>query len=401
MRRLLPVLALALSLSGGLTRALAAESTNDALDRPDGGIQLGIDEAALAALLEDARAEMKMPGLRAAVRFPDGRVVRAAVGLGDVEANIALDDTIGMPGGSTGKTFVAALTMLLVEDGALSLDDPASKWLGDTPWFNRLPNAEKIRVRHLLSHSSGIADYPGTVRFNLAMVWQVLREGSARFEPEELIGFVLDRKPKFNVGEGFHYTDAGYLVLGRLIEAASGRTYYDLLEERILGPQQLDQVRPADKSVLTGITPGYQGGVSNLKKDGRMKLDPSSEWTGGGLTTNPTMLVQFYGALAEGRIVESESFDKMFNAGWRDPDNPGFRYGFGLFVSADGRSFGHGGSWSGYRTHVGHDIESGTSIAVQTNRSGSLDLLSLVKRIATLIESVSRPAAHPTLAPVD
>lgn len=95
---------------------------------------LGIDEQSLTSLLEEARQEMKMPGLRAAVRLSDGRIVRAAVGLGDKEAEIPLNDTIGMPGGSTGKSFVAALTMLLVEDGTLSLDDPASKWLGGTPW---------------------------------------------------------------------------------------------------------------------------------------------------------------------------------------------------------------------------------------------------------------------------
>ncbi len=73
---------------------------------------LGMDEAALSALLEEARTEMKMPGLRAAVQLADGRLVRAAVGLGDVEAGIPLDNAIGMPGGSTGKTFVAALAML-------------------------------------------------------------------------------------------------------------------------------------------------------------------------------------------------------------------------------------------------------------------------------------------------
>jgi D-alanyl-D-alanine carboxypeptidase len=391
-RALLSLAAFALSLLGGLATAEAAESRSDVLDRPDGRVRLGIDHAALTALLEDARAEMKMPGLRAAVRFPDGRVVRAAVGLGDVEANVPLDDTIGMPGGSTGKTFVAALTMLLVEDGTLSLDDPASKWLGDTTWFNRLPNAEEIRVRHLLSHSAGIGDYPGTIRFNLAMVGRVLRQGSARFEPEELIGYALDKRPKFAVGEGYSYTDVGYLVLGRVIEAASGRSYYDLLNERILGPQRLDQIRPADKSILTDITPGYQGGARNLKKDGRMKLDPSSEWTGGGLTTNPTMLVQFYGALAEGRIVKPESLDQMLRAGWRNPKGHSFHYGFGLFVSEAGGSFGHGGTWSGYRTHVGHDVQTGTSIAVQTNRSGNVDLLSLVRRIAALIAPEPQPS---------
>ncbi len=344
----------------------------------------GIDEAALSTLLEDARTEMKMPGLRAAVRLSDGRLVRAAVGLGDVEAGIALNNSIGMPGGSTGKTFVAALTMLLVEDGTLSLDDPASKWLGDRPWFQKLPNADDIRVRHLLSHTAGIGDYPGRPGFLLAMVGRVLRNGSAYFEPEELIGFALNRRPLFPVGRGFQYSDVGYLVLGRLIEAASGRSYYELLEERILIPLQLDGVEPADQSILPNITPGYTGGARNLKKDGRMKLDPRSEWTGGGLTTNPTMLVLFYAALADGQLISPESLALMLESGYRDPADPEWHYGFGVFVHTPSRSLGHGGLWSGYRTRVAHFLNSGLTVAVQTNRDGRLDLQSLVVRIARL-----------------
>jgi len=345
----------------------------------------GIDEQSLATLLEEARQEMKMPGLRAAVRLSDGRIVRAAVGLGDKEAEIPLNDTIGMPGGSTGKSFVAALTMLLVEDGTLSLDDPASKWLGDTPWYHRLPNADEIRVRHLLSHSSGVGDYAGKISFKLSMIRRVVRHGSARYEPEELIEFVLDKRPRFPAGEGYYYTDAGYLVLGRLIEAAASSAYYDLLQERILDPLRLNEVRPANKSVLENITPGYMGGARNLRKDGRMKFDPSSEWTGGGLTTNPTMLVQFYAALAEGRIVKPDSLAQMLDGGWRDPKTPEWHYGFGLFVSEEGDRFGHAGLWPGYRTRVTHHLPTGITIAVQTNRDGRLDLAGLIRRIAEQI----------------
>ena len=342
---------------------------------------LALDQAELAALLEDARGEMNMPGLRAAVRMADGRLVRAAVGLADIEADAPLDDSVGMPGGSTGKTFVAVLTMLLVEDGVLSLDDPASKWLAGTTWYGKLPNAADIRVRHLLSHSAGIDDYPGTTAFRIKSIWRALRRG--RFEPEELIGMVQNRKPLFPAGEGFRYTDAGYLVLGRLIEAASGRAYYHLLRERILEPQGLDQVRPQDRSVLADITPGYSRGARNLRKDGTMKFDPSSEWTGGGLATNPTMLVQFHAALAEGRIVQPESLAQMLDGGWRNPETPDWHYGFGLFVYDRGATFGHGGMWPGYRTRVVHDMSTGTTIAVQTNRDGGLDMQSLVTRIAS------------------
>jgi len=345
---------------------------------------LGMDETALSALLEEARTEMKMPGLRAAVQFADGRLVTAAVGLGDVDAGIPLDNVIGMPGGSTGKTFVAALTMLLVESGTLALDDPASKWLGDRTWFSKLPNADEIRVRHLLSHSAGLGDYPGRPGFLLAMTGRVLRHGSAYFEPEELIRFTLNRRPLFPAGEGYRYTDIGYLVLGRLIEAASGRTYYELLDERILTPLQLDEIEPAVQSVLPNIAVGYSGGGRTLKKDGRMKLDPRSEWTGGGLTTNPTMLVEFYAALADGQVVTEESLALMLESGYRDPEEPEWHYGFGVFVHGPSRSFGHGGLWSGYRSHVARFMNSGLTVAVQTNREDRVDLQSIVVRIARL-----------------
>ena len=339
-----------------------------------------MDSAELAALLEKARAEMDLPGLRGAVRFADGSIVSAAVGLGDVERDIVLDDSVGMPGGSTGKTFVAALTMLLVEDGVLALEDPASKWLGGVAWFDELPNAETMRIRHLLSHSSGMGDYPATMRYGMLSIWRAISRGGIRFEVEELIGMV-DRKPLFPAGEGYAYTDAGYLVLGRVIEAASGREYFDLLDERILTPLGLDEIRPQDRSILPDIAPGYMAGARNLRDDGSMKIDPSSEWTGGGLITNPVMLVRFYGALAEGHVVPAESLALMLASGWRDPSAPGWHYGFGLFVDEDGDSFGHGGLWPGYRTQVTHYNGSGATIAVQTNRDGRLDLEGLVARI--------------------
>ncbi len=340
----------------------------------------GLDRAELAALLEEERAESELPGLRAAVRFADGSTVSASAGLADLENAVPLDDAAGMPGGSTGKTFAAALTLLLVEDGALALDDPVSKWLGGTDWFEDLPNAETMRVRHLLSHSSGMGDYPSTMRYITLSIWRALRRGTIRFEVEELIAMV-DREPLFPAGEGHAYTDAGYLVLGRVLEAASGRAYFDLLEERILAPLGLDEVRPQDRSILPGVIPGYIAGARNLRDDGSMKVDPSSEWTGGGLVTNPTMLARFYGALAEGRVLRAESLASMLDSGWRDPLAPGRHYGFGVFVHDDGARFGHGGRWPGYRTQVMHYAESGATVAVQTNSDASVDLAALAARI--------------------
>ena len=339
------------------------------------------DEAELTTILAEARQTGGLPGLRATVRLADGTTVRAAVGLADVEAQIPLDHEVGMPGGSTGKPFVAALTLLLVEDGLLSLDDPVKRWLGSEPWFHKLPNAETMQVRHLLSHSAGLRDYPGRPSFLAKMVWRVLRQGSAYFEPEELIAFARARKPLFSAGGGYKYTDVGYIVLGMVIEKASGKQYYALLKKRILEPLMLDGIRAQEQSALPDITPGYQMGVSNLKEDGRMKLDPRTEWTGGGLVTTPTMLVKFFAALAAGHVVSPESLQSMLRGGWHDPLTPDWHYGFGLFVNDESGAFSHGGRWAGYRTYVAHYPREGLTIATQTNTDDDAALSSLVRQI--------------------
>ena len=351
----------------------------------------GVDESELSTYLEQVLEERNIPGLRAAVRTVDGNIISSAVGLADKEADIRLTNDVGMPGGSTGKTFVAVLTMMLVEEGILSTDDLAGKYLGDREWFHDLPNADEIRVKHLLSHSSGVQDYRDSFRCNILSIWRILRIGSNKFEPEELIDCVLDRDPLFPVGEGFYYTDAGYLVLGRLIEAASGREYYRLLQEKILDPLELHQIRPQDRELLPDITPGYASGARNLRKDGTAKYNPISEWTGGGLVTNPTMLVKFYGALVENRLVSQKILDQMIEGEWKNPEDPSFHYGYGLFVYNNSSSFGHAGMWPGYRTHVIHYPETGTTIAVQSNRDGRIDLPSVVAGINSRATDVSKP----------
>lgn len=339
-------------------------------------------EQALREVLEDELQNNEMPGLRGAVRLATGEVIAVSTGLADREANVPLDNTVGMPGGSTGKTFVAALAMLLVEDGSLALDDQVSGYLGEEDWFPRLPNHETMEVRHLLSHSAGLDDYPNTRTLWILSAWRAIRRGGIKFSTEELIRFVTNRDPFFAVGEGFAYSDSGYLVLGKLLEASTGQAYYDMLTDRILKPLNLHEIRPANVSVLPDITPGYMRGARNLRKDGTMKIDPTGEWTGGGLVTNPTMLVRFYAALANGEVVTPESFKTMVTSGWKNPDTPDVHYGFGMFVRDGGAIVEHGGLFPGYRTHVRHYVQPNLTISIQSNRDGPINMEGIVDRIA-------------------
>jgi D-alanyl-D-alanine carboxypeptidase len=130
------------------------------------------------ARLEQLRTEFGFPGITAAATFRKGRSFTVSVGLADVESARALKPQDRMLAGSTGKTFVAAAALKLVEEGKLTLDEPASKRLGSEPWFKRLPNAESLTVRHLMRHTSGIPEHVldpeflNAIKANPRRVWR-------------------------------------------------------------------------------------------------------------------------------------------------------------------------------------------------------------------------------------
>lgn len=325
----------------------------------------------LQHVLETLRADLQLPSLRAAIRNAHG-AVDAACGLADVENGVPLDTSIGMPGGSTGKSFVAATTMLLVEQEVLDLDDPISLYVAEQRWFKALPDANRITVRHLLSHTSGMSDHVADIDFGLSVLWRRLTGGLMRYQPAELIDMVVDDGLLFAPGSGYNYTDSGYLALGQVIESAMSMRYYEMLDEMILEPHQL-AARPQISAHMENVSVGYvdssllmsiAGWSGRNMEDGVMVLDPSTEWTGGGLVTTPAVLAAFYHKLSNGEILSPESYQLMIQAGHRDPQRS-WHYGFGLFVSES--SIGHGGWFPGYRTDARHFPTENLTIAVQTN----------------------------------
>ena len=134
---------------------------------------------------------------------------------------------------SIGKTFVGATAVALAREGVLDLDSLVSQWLGNRPWFARLPNHDTITLRHLLTHRSGVPDHVHLESFAAALS-QEWRKKENLFPPERLIQFVLDRPPLFEAGKGWAYTDTGYILIGLVIEKVTGRSYYTEIQERFL-----------------------------------------------------------------------------------------------------------------------------------------------------------------------
>ena len=142
----------------------------------------------------------------------------------------------------------------------LDLDGKISKWLGNEPWFYRLPNRNTITLRHLLNQSSGLIDhvFDTDSKFQ-SYLKDILLSGNIKrsIDPEKLVELVLDQKPLFAAGQGFHYSDTGYILVGMIIENASDSSYYEELTKRFLKPLDLTLTSPLNQQKNTGIAQGY------------------------------------------------------------------------------------------------------------------------------------------------
>jgi D-alanyl-D-alanine carboxypeptidase len=333
-----------------------------------------LDPAAFQARLEAlGRESGAPPGMVAAFALPEGRVGAAATGWADREAEAPMTTETRSMSGSIGKTFVAAVTLGLVQEGALELDAKIETWVGDEPWFSRVPNAKDITLRMLLKHGSGIPDHVESWGHRRSVFWKLVTgDGASGFTPLENLEFVLDREPHFPAGEGYAYTDTGYILLGLIIERVTGRRYYDLLQERILDPLQLERTSPSDQLRIPGLATGYFQPIPFLPpmrtlEDGVFRFNPASEWTGGGLATNPQDLVRWAKALFEGRALRGRYLDELV----AEPNRKDADHGVGLSVfiyeTRLGRALGHGGWFPGYTAKMLYFPKHRIAVALQCN----------------------------------
>lgn len=335
----------------------------------------------LQGLLDSFRQDYGFPGATAAMALPDGSIVMAATGLADEEAGTPMTSGSRMLAASIGKGFVAMTALSLESDGVLSRSDLVSQHLGDRDWFTRLPNHATMTVGDLLRHTSGLPDHVHLQGFQSEMAAR-MADGSAAFTPEEAIAFVLEADPLFPTGQAWAYSDTGYLLLGLVIEQASGAAYYDLVEERFLTPLGLTATSPSDTPTLPGLAAGYVGednpfGLPQRTMDdaGRLLWDPAMEWTGGGLVSTSRDLAVWGHALFADAAMEAPYLDRLLDGVPVSSDAPGIFYGAGVAIYADtprGPVYGHGGWIPGYVSSLRHYADHGVTVAFQINTDAGI-----------------------------
>jgi D-alanyl-D-alanine carboxypeptidase len=362
-----------------IATVVACSTRNDQSDGQLVGLKARF-QAALDHIHDEAQStDARFPGATAAFILPDGRVIGCATGYSDTELGIPMRADMRMPSGSIGKTYVAAVTLSLVYDGMLSLDDKISKWMGDEEWFSKLPNGPEITLRMLLNHSSGLVDHVFDAPAFQAAARKLFSSGDANryFTPRELVKFVLNRRPLFPAGHGFHYSDTGYILVGMIIEKATGTPYYELLERRFLDPLHLHYTVPADRRRVPDLAQGYAvrssalfGVPHKVVKDGELVFNPLTEWTGGGLFNNPQDLVRWAKALYEGRAMRGPYLaDLLGSAVKTGPGDAAPLYGLGVEIlqTPFGRAYGHSGFFPGYLSTLRYFPAYQVAVAMQIN----------------------------------
>jgi D-alanyl-D-alanine carboxypeptidase len=322
-------------------------------------------------LLEVLRAEHGFPGASVAWVAPGGILETRVTGWSDPVAADPMTPTTRMLTASIGKTFVAAAVLSLRDEGLVDLDEPVADWLGDTEWFSRLPNHETLTLRHLLTHSGGLPDHVDLPEFQ--QMFLSTGPDDPPTLPEALISLILDAPALFPAGQGWAYSDTGYLLAGMVIEAASGRPWTEVVRDRFLQPLELTQTEPSDRRRLDLLAVGHTGmagpTMRTLDTEGRLIFHPGTEGAGGGLVTTAADLARWGRLLWLGQAMAGPYLDDMLSG--VATGAAGRSYGLGVGIDRTGAAgnlvLGHGGWIPGYVGSLRYDPARDVAIAIQIN----------------------------------
>jgi CubicO group peptidase (beta-lactamase class C family) len=330
------------------------------------------DPAVLARLADDWRVGLGVPGLSAAVATGDSVVWMQGFGLADVEQAVPVRPETVFRIASISKPITATAVMQLVERGLVSLDDPIQRYV---PSFPRKPQGE-VRVRHLLTHTSGIRHYRGA-EFSLAESFPTLDRAIAVFRHDPL---------EFAPGEKYLYSTYGYNLLQGVVEAASGRGFDEYLRSNIFLPAGMtstfleypqELVRYRGRQYVRGTLPGSWLNAPYV--------DNSVKWAGGGIISTASDIARFAIALDAGRLLKPETLERMYlSARLTNGNITG--YGLGWMVSQDGvrTIVAHSGGAMGGTTYLIRDPKARTAAVLLANLDNVPRLRDLALQLMTL-----------------
>ena len=295
------------------------------------GISASVDE-----FINTEMRRQRIPGLSIAV-IKDGQVVLVkGYGLANVEHQVPVTPATIFQSGSIGKQFTATAVMLLVEEGKLSLDDRIGKYFSDAP-----QSWKSITVRHLLTHTSGMGDYPPD--------FDLRRD----YTEDELLTTIKSVPLAYSTGENWDYSNLGYALSGILVRKVTGKFYGDYLAERVFKPLGMTTARVISESdIIPNRASGYQLVGGELKN--QEWVSPSINTTAdGSLYLTVLDMAKWDAALYAEKPLKQSSLAQMWTpVKLRDGRTRSYGFGWHTEVMHGRRIISHGGAWQGFKSFI-------------------------------------------------
>lgn len=294
-------------------------------------------------------------------------------GLAERRFAVPVDHTTKFHIGSLNKMFTAVAIAQLVEAGKLSWDDTLASHI---PEYPDQAAAETITVWQLLHHTAGLGDF---------IVPELFAQRENYVATTDYLDLIARQPRVGEPGGEWSYSNAGFLLLGRIVENLSGQTYPEYVARHVFEPAGMsasgyDRV----DEIVPGLAVGYyrEGAFAQAWKADWLRVPYSASPAGGGYSTTSDLL-RFAAALRGGKLLKSETLSKMFENGV--PVGPGtYAAGFGERVSHDRHIRGHAGGIEGTDANLAIVWETGASVALTSNQGPGQYWL-FAERIADLL----------------
>jgi len=329
------------------------------------------------------------PGVAVLVMRGDEVLYRGAHGEADAETDVPLKPGDRFRIGSVTKQIASAGLLTLVDAGKVSLDAPVSKYLPD------FPGGAGITIEQLLNHTSGIQDY--------ALSPEMLKGSvQADLTSTQLVGYFRNESPQFAPGEAWLYNNSGYVLVGAVIEAASGQPWHQYLAQALFAPLGMkDTGYLADPEVIARQVKGYTIGEQGVTPAGPPTF--TELHAPGGLVSSIDDLARFCRALHEGHLLKPATYARMITPVGKAKDvGYGYGYGFETSVVRGAPAFQHSGGTSGFTSSLTYVQGPDVIVAVLSNNdipSPAQDGRSLARRFAAAALGDPYPEAKPVAVP--
>ncbi|MBN2890591.1 MAG: beta-lactamase family protein [Bacteroidales bacterium] len=308
-----------------------------------------------------------LPGLSLVIETPDDGLYVGTSGMAKIEDNTPMKPCHIHHSASIAKMYTATMILLLAQEGLLSLDDLAKKYLSEEIYSN-ISNCDIVTIRQLLNHSSGIYNFDDNVK----MYVDTFNEYEENSSIEDLFeNYVYGMPAYFAPGEDHHYSNTNFSLLGMIIENVSGKSIGEFMQENIIEPLALQNTYYKASDNYPNVPNLVNSYLVHFENELQNCTDIQTHFSNiayghEGVLANPYDFAFFIKNLVSGNILNPEYTAEMLTF---DENSEGDMYGLGIFqYETDYETgFGHAGGALGTMTYAIYFPESQISFSICCN----------------------------------